>query len=251
MSRVKRMFRWAASEEMLPATIHAQLMTVDGLRKGRSRALEARPVMPVSPTDVAAVKPFVSRQVWAMIQLQILTAMRPGEVRIMRPRDITRTKDVWEYRPESHKTEHHGRERVIFLGKKSQAILKQFSPTPDGYYFSPDDARREFDEQRTANRKTPMTPSHVKRTRKSQPTRAPGRCYTDSSYGQAIRRACESAEIELWAPNRLRHTAATTVRSEYGLEAAQVILGHAHANVTQVYAERDLRVARSIAKERG
>ena len=47
------------------------------------------------------------------------------------------------------------------------------------------------------------------------------------------------ALLAYWAPNRLRHTRATEVRKQFGLEAAQVILGHAKADVTQVYAERD------------
>jgi site-specific recombinase XerC len=44
-----------------------------------------------------------------------------------------------------------------------------------------------------------------------------------------------------WAPNRLRHSAATEIRKNFGLEAAQVILGHSAADVTQIYAERDMQ----------
>ncbi|MFA9478218.1 tyrosine-type recombinase/integrase [Phycisphaerales bacterium AB-hyl4] len=54
-----------------------------------------------------------------------------------------------------------------------------------------------------------------------------------------------------WAPNQLRHSYATRVRREHGLEAAQVLLGHAKADVTQVYAERDLQKALSVAREVG
>lgn len=54
-----------------------------------------------------------------------------------------------------------------------------------------------------------------------------------------------------WAPNQLRHTRATNVRARYGLEASQVILGYASADVTQIYAERDEALARKVAKERG
>jgi integrase len=49
----------------------------------------------------------------------------------------------------------------------------------------------------------------------------------------------------------LRHTFATEVRREYGLEAAQVLLGHSRADVTQVYAERDLTLAVRVATEAG
>ena len=51
---------------------------------------------------------------------------------------------------------------------------------------------------------------------------------------------CEAARIEQWLLNRLRHAAATDIRSRFGLEATQVILGHSTADATQVYAERDL-----------
>jgi site-specific recombinase XerC len=40
-------------------------------------------------------------------------------------------------------------------------------------------------------------------------------------------------------PNQLRHAHATEVRKRFGLEAAQVALGHETADLTQVYAERD------------
>jgi site-specific recombinase XerC len=57
--------------------------------------------------------------------------------------------------------------------------------------------------------------------------------------------------VAVWHPNQLRHAAATRVRREAGLEAAQVVLGHARADVTQVYAERDLDRAREVMRAIG
>jgi integrase len=54
-----------------------------------------------------------------------------------------------------------------------------------------------------------------------------------------------------WHPNQLRHTFATRVRKDYGLEAAQVLLGHSRADVTQVYAERNEELARVTAAKIG
>jgi site-specific recombinase XerC len=54
-----------------------------------------------------------------------------------------------------------------------------------------------------------------------------------------------------WAPKQLRHAAATEIRRQFGLEAAQVILGHSQANVTQVYAERDIARGIEVAREIG
>jgi site-specific recombinase XerC len=54
-----------------------------------------------------------------------------------------------------------------------------------------------------------------------------------------------------WHPNQLRHSKATEVRQRFGLEAAQVVLGHARADVTQVYAERDTALAVEVTKKIG
>ncbi len=76
---VKLAFRWAASKEMIPASVFQALDTLQGLHIGRSGARETDPVKPVQEEYIKAVEPFVPRQVWAMIQLQLLTAARPGE----------------------------------------------------------------------------------------------------------------------------------------------------------------------------
>jgi len=51
-------------------------------------------------------------------------------------------------------------------------------------------------------------------------------------------------------PYQLRHTAATTIRRECGLEAAQLALGHASAHVTDaIYAERDeAKIAEAVRR---
>jgi site-specific recombinase XerC len=54
-----------------------------------------------------------------------------------------------------------------------------------------------------------------------------------------------------WHPNQLRHSKATETRKRYGLEAVQVTLGHASADVTQIYAERDYDLAARVAREVG
>ena len=73
-----------------------------------------------------AVLPHVSRQVAAMIQLQWLTGMRPGEVVQMRGGDLDRSGRVWIYRPGQHKVEHHELEREIAIGPKAREVLGPF-----------------------------------------------------------------------------------------------------------------------------
>lgn len=71
------------------------------------------------------------------------------EVRLMRMRDIDMSGEVWEYRPQEHKTEHHGRQRLIFIGPKGQDIVRQFLVAdPERYLFSPKAAEEERSEER-------------------------------------------------------------------------------------------------------
>lgn len=53
--------------------------------------------------------------------------------------------------------------------------------------------------------------------------------------------------ITYWHPNQLRHTRATAIRQQFGLEAAQVALGHSRADTTQLYAERDNSLGARVA----
>jgi integrase len=55
----------------------------------------------------------------------------------------------------------------------------------------------------------------------------------------------------VFRPNRIRHSFATRVRKEFGLEAAQVVLGHSRADITQVYAESNRELAGDVAKRLG
>lgn len=82
-------------------------------------------------------------------------------------------------------------------------------------------------------------------------TRGPRSHYNDETYCRAVKRACLRAGVPKWTPNQLRHTAATLIRENYGLEAAKIILGHQSAVTTEIYAEKDEKKAKSIMKEIG
>src|SRR5262249_48162241 len=149
-------------------------------------------------------------------------------------------------------------------------------------------AVEEFRAERSAKRMTPRFVSHMERNASKRvvcPKRRPAERYTATSYQHAIDRACDRAfpppgvlaqregetlarswgrlppaqrsEVKAWRkahrwhPNQLRHSFATRVRREYGLEAAQVMLGHSRADVTQVYAERDQQLAAAVAAKIG
>ncbi len=253
VARVVRIFRWAAAEQLVPASVPQALAMVPGLRRGRTDARETAPVMPVDDAVVETTLALLPDVVADMVRLQRLTAMRPAEVCLLRPCDLDRDSEVWTYRPESHKTEHHGRERVVLIGPRGQEILLRYlARDSKAYCFRPCDSESKRRAAAHAVRKTPASYGNGPGTnRKRRPKRSPGERYEVASYRRAIHRACDKAQVERWAPNRLRHTAATEIRAKHGLEAAQIVLGHAGADVTQVYAERDLAKGVEVARKIG
>src|SRR5262249_24494629 len=129
-------------------------------------------------------------------------------------------------------------------------LLREFfTPNLADYLFSPRRAVEEVRAARSANRKTPRYPRHMKRNaarRKAKPQRAPAERYNRTSYFVAVARACDRAfppagdlaqrdgetaarwwarltpdqrggvkawkKAQRWHPNQLRHSYATKVR---------------------------------------
>jgi integrase len=249
IGRIVRIFKWGVSEELVPPSVHQALQTVPGLRRGRADVRESEPVKPVPDAFVDAIKPHVSRQVWAMVELQRLTGMRPGEVCSMRSADIDTSGRVWIYTPERHKTQHFGRVRRVHLGPTAQAIVRPWLRTEfAAYLFSPAEAMAERRAEMRQRRKTRVQPSQRNRA-KSRPEKQPGDAYTTESYRRAIaygikranaeRAKREEPEIPSWHPHRLRHSAATRLRKEFDLDTVRVILGHSSLAVAELYAEVD------------
>lgn len=267
VNRVKRMFRWAAAEELIPPAVAHGLASVPAIRRGVPGVRETEPVRPVSVAHVEAALPFMSPQVRAMVELQLLTGMRPGEVVVMRGCDLDTSGRVWVYRPAHHKTVHRGQTREVFLGPRAQAVVKPWLRTElAAYLFSPGEADADRRRRQRELRVSKVQPSQRDR-RKKDPTRKPGARYTSDSYAGAIEYACRKADrlareeavkasreansnaavdeieasvyVPAWGPNRLRHNAATELRKEFGIELARIVLGHSTAFTTEIYAEAD------------
>lgn len=218
IGRIKRCFKWGASHELVPIAVYHAIATVPGLRQGKSDVKESEPIKPVSAAVVEATIKHLKPKLVAMVRFMQLTGCRPGEMFIMRSMDIDRSGKVWKYVPTKHKNTNRGKHRVVMIGPQAQAVIAKYMlKEPERYVF----------EQRQKQ------------------------CYQRYQFSSRIRYACIQHKIERWHPNQLRHAAATSIRAEYGVEAASTILGHSRVNTTEIYAEKNLTQAELIALKVG
>jgi integrase len=230
----------------VPVATWQTLTAVSGLKRGRTLALEPEPIRPV-PEDVLAKTLEVAHPMLrAMIEVQLKTGMRPGELVQLRGADLDTSGPVWIFRPRSHKLEHQKRDPVVFIGPDAQAVLKPWLRDDlTQFVFGPRQLR-EYDRR---DRPTPRPrTAWEKRNRKR---RVPRDRYTSNGYLQAVRRTCDRAKVEWWSPNQPRHAAATMIRARYGVEVARTVLGNSNIGTTQIYAEADLEQAAKIMGEVG
>jgi integrase len=219
----KEIFRWGVEVGFVPTEILVGLRAVRGLQQGRSRARETDRIMPATMDQIEKTLSKASPSVAARIRVQLLTGMRPGEVCSIRRVDIDRSRDIWLYKPEHHKTEHKGKSRVILLGPKAQEILAKWL---DGA-----SAEKSF-----------IFYGHGNKSRPKHPT---------TQYRDDIQLAARRSGVALWHPNQLRHNAATTIRKAAGIEQARIALGHSSTSMTEIYAEEDLDKIRDVMRQIG
>jgi integrase len=267
---LKRWMRWAAEEEHVgPDVAHGWSM-VRAIPAGRGVARETEPVDAVPDAWVDAVLSVVPPTIGAMIRLQLLSGMRPGEVCRMRPCDLTTSRNPWVYQQSKHKTAHLGKRRRVYLGPEAQAVIRPFLQRDlQAHLFTPTEAQRERDARRRERYHPPeqaegdyrQWPSYQQRARSPYRNRRYRDHYVTSSYAHAIHHACDIAGVPRWSPNRLRHNAEQRierwlideqgVRPELARDAARAILGHSRIETTAIYAARDSEEAAKVMERIG
>jgi integrase len=220
VSRIRRMFRWAAVEDLVPASVYADLAILPSLPKGRSMAKELPPVAPVAWADVVATMRRLPVPYRLAIQLLWHTGARPGELVGMRLSELDRSSRPWVFRPGSHKGSHRGRVREVVIGPRARRVLGGLLVGLDG-----DDA--------IWGNPGPFTGMTV------------------NALGKAIRLANRKAGLAAWTPHQIRHSALTRFRKLADLDTARTIGGHSEQSVTEIYAEADLGKAKAFLEKFG
>lgn len=248
--KIRQVFKWAVSEEMIAGSVHHALTTVSALKRGRGIIIDGVEVIPVESEEVKPVPEqwvedvcrHVPPTVEAMIRFQYWTGARPDEVCRISAVEIDRGGPIWLYKPEHHKTAHHGKTRTVAIGPRAQKVIEPFM-TRDLHapIFSPAEALQ----QRNAAHVEAYAAdgpdyrkwqSYQKRERK--PRKVADR-YNPRAYARIIARVCKKFEIPHWHPNQLRHNAGTRVRKHFGLEGVKAVLGQTKTSTAELYAEID------------
>jgi integrase len=240
---VRRCFRWAAGEQMVPITVAQALAAVAALRLGKTAAPERKRVRPPAIEDVEKTLSHLVPTLADMMRVLRLCGCRPGELCAVTAGDMDRNwlqvegVPLWSALLEAHKNAWRGGERLLVFGPRAQAILSPYLDRPaDQHLFRPLDGLREYCRQHGIE-------GHAEHWRP-----APGPCYTTAAVDRAVRKACAKAGVTAWRPNQLRHLTATEVETRYGRESAQAVLGHDNPTTTSIYSERAQKAARVLAE---
>lgn len=229
---IQSAWTWCVSQKLAPDGSDMALRSVRPLRRGRG-GREVPPVLPPPPGSVEATLAHLRPDLAIMVQVEALTGMRPGEICLLRPCDISTAPDrpvevplgdgrfvavcaikvgavvVWAFAPQTSKMLYKGKTRVVPIGPEAQALLAPLlaGADPQAYLFRP-----------LARRGRPRSNR-----------------WTTASYRQAVQKAARKAGVEAFGPNRLRHQAATLGANAGDVHQTAAMLGHGSATTTQAH----------------
>ncbi len=212
VNRLRHVVRWGVENELVePATLQ-KLEAVSPLLAGRTEAIDYPARQPVPQDQIDAVRAVLPERHRDLIDLQLLTGARSGELLKLTTEMIDRSGATWTARIVDHKTVHHGKERVLYFGPRAQLILAR--------YISADPSRPLFAVRR-------------------------------ATYSNAIGKALKKLGLPHWSPHWLRHSFASRCREEFGLESTQSVLGHAKSDMTELYAQKSAKAACEVVAKIG
>jgi integrase len=217
---LKTSLKAMARNGIYPAEQWVQVNLVEGLKLGRTIAPECPATTAVPEEDLRRTIEVLPQTLKDMVQLQLLTGARSGEIVSWGLGTMDRSGPIWIYKPRQHKNRWRGMARTIVVGPQGQLILSRY-PSEEGMPIF----------------------SWVKGHESG--------AYTVASYAKAILRICRKQGIPPWRPGQLRHNAAERIQQSHGWEAARTILGHRSIDTTRIYADRDLDTARMTIRDIG
>lgn len=186
ISRIRRAFRWAVKQGLLPAV---SLFAFDGfspLKPGETAAKDHPPRQSISPARIAAVKSLVSPLVADLMDLMLHYACKPGEILQLTDGMLDKTDAIWTAVVASANGQKADQVRLLRFGPAAQVILAK--------YITTDPSAKLFQISR-------------------------------KNLNDSIKRACEQLGMpQFWATS-MRKTKAEAVRQKHGIDALRAMLG--------------------------
>ncbi|QEG26532.1 site-specific tyrosine recombinase XerD [Gemmata obscuriglobus] len=209
-ARIVRCFRWCAAQSLVSETVYNTLKLVERLAPGRTKAPDRQRRKPTTDAQIESAlacipnrSPERRSRVVAMVRLQRLTGMRPGEVCAMVPEEIDQRGDVWCYEVgKANKNLHRGQGQEYFLGPQAVELLRpHLAATKPGEKVFPIDR---------------------------------------DCYRATVKLAAVKAGVPVWTPHQLRHALATAVAERFrSLTHAAAAIGDSEAVAAAVYVHVD------------
>lgn len=240
VKRVKRVFRWAVSLELVPASVVQALATLDPIAAGETEAPESRERRAIPEADLKAVRNVLDGVYRDLFDLMLLTGSRPGELVSLTVGDVDQTGDVWRAGLRSHKTRHMGKSRTLFFNRTAQEILSRYLT---GKPTAPVFAVRRVVFGRVVSRACEVAFNMPEELRKPDTKKL-----TPKELADVRQQAAAWRREHCWTPHWLRHTVATRLADDVGTEAAQRLLGHATKAMTEHYSRAAEKQAVAAAK---
>jgi len=219
----KTVFFWALTQEP-PIITEARALALSKVQylKPSPKIRENKPRKDAPVEDFEAIFPLLRPVVSDMFRLQLLHAMRTGEVCDVRPAYFVFDWDKygnWLYQPHAHKTAGRGKDRTFVFCKASQEIVKKYmndSADPSEPIF---------------------------RNLKNHP-------FSVCVYDSLIRKTIAEHGLKKVVPYQARHTTATRIEEEFDIKHAQALLGHSSEEMTRRYIHNDEKKISRIAAKR-
>lgn len=224
IANVRTVWRWLEGEELVPDGRWGNLRTLAPLAPNDPTVRHSERRRAAAWGDVKKALRHLRPALRALVLVGWWTGARPGELRTLTAGEALEEGGGLVFRPRAHKTAHLGHSRVIVLGPKAQAAARKFlsrarAVGAEAYVFS---SRKDC-----------------------------GRCYSDVTLCQAIRRACTKAGVS-WSCYQLRHSAADRIRRREGSQAARCVLGQRSLQITDGYGDSiDVRYAAEVQRRLG
>ena len=218
VNRLRGMFKWAASKELIDGSVSTALRELAGLKKGRTRARETAPVESVPDHIIDETLKHLPEVVADMVRIQRLTSARLAKSARCHRRTLIAVATFGCTDPLNTRPSILRRIASSPIGPRAQAILKPYLERADqDFCFSPKESEKQ---RRASYGRIGRHRSHVgiERERTGLPTLAERQAIAIGPQATDARSIASAKSTESKSGRPIESDTPRRLRSESGLE---------------------------------